>query len=273
MPLPLIAVDIGNTSIRIGLFETVRKDPLEPANVLLLDCALPDSEILHEWLPDTPVRWYVCSVHRGSARSLRKWVARWRLDDTYDELSHAHVPIVVDVDAPQLVGMDRLMAAVAADHVRQPDRPVIAIDAGSAITVDALSANGAFLGGSILPGISMSAAALDRDTDQLPQVNPLGSWAPETATGGKTSPQVPPGQPDVIGKSTQDAIRSGLIWGTVGALKELTGRMAGELSGNPHMLFTGGDAIKLAYHVSESAELVPNLVLNGIALVARRDDK
>src|SRR6185295_3956598 len=112
------------------------------------------------------------------------------------------------VEEPARVGIDRLLAALAANHLRRPERAAIVADLGTAITVDLLSENGTFEGGAILPGIGMSSRALAEQTDALPRV------AIEPSQGTPTS----------LGKSTEAAIRSGLYWGTIGAMSELIGR-------------------------------------------------
>jgi type III pantothenate kinase len=125
------------------------------------------------------------------------------------------------------------------------------VDAGTAITVDLVSADGAFEGGVILPGFRLTAKALAEGTDLLPHVDHDPAAAP----------------PPVVGKSTAAAIRSGLFWGQVGAVRELTHRIAGELACSPQLFVAGGDAERLAGFLPQ-ARVVPELVLAGIALVA-----
>ena len=69
------------------------------------------------------------------------------------------MPLVIRLPRPDMVGVDRLLDALATNRLRPPGRPAIVIDVGTAITVDLLSAEGFFMGGSILPGIAMSARA------------------------------------------------------------------------------------------------------------------
>ena len=115
------------------------------------------------------------------------------------------MPIKVAVERPDWVGIDRLAGAVAANRLRDPKKAAIVVGVGTAITVDLLSADGVFRGGAILPGIAMSARALDEFTDLLPR-----SPADELAI-----------QPPALGTSTMAAIQSGLYWGAVGAIREL----------------------------------------------------
>ncbi|MBC7856368.1 MAG: type III pantothenate kinase, partial [Pirellulaceae bacterium] len=128
--------------------------------------------------------------------------------------------------------------------------PAIVVDAGTAITVDLVSTDGAFEGGVILPGFRLTAQALATGTNQLPLATFTGQDQP----------------PPVIGKNTDGAIRSGLFWGAVGAVREVIERMSASLSEQPHVFVTGGDLRHLAPLVSPHSQFVPNMVLSGIAI-------
>jgi type III pantothenate kinase len=150
------------------------------------------------------------------------------------------------------VGIDRLAAAAGAGALRRPDQPVIVLDAGSAITVDAVAADGTFLGGLILPGLHLSAAALAQGTDLLPWI------------------EVPSGQetPAIIGRSTELAIQGGVFWSAVGAIREITTRMRAELGAETLLVMTGGAMAPLARLIDRDACFLPHLVLAGVAVVA-----
>ena len=98
-----------------------------------------------------------------------------------------------------MVGIDRLVDAVAVNRLREPGRAAVIVDVGTAITVDLVAADGAFLGGSILPGLAMSARAMHEFTDLLPLVDVSELSEP----------------PPALGTATEEAMRSGLFWGTV----------------------------------------------------------
>jgi type III pantothenate kinase len=167
------------------------------------------------------------------------------------------VKLAIEVDSPERVGVDRLMAAVAAERLRGSDRAAVVVDLGTAITVDLVTPAGAFAGGAILPGLAMSAQALEEQTDALPHV-PLDHW------------QRPPAP---LGKSTVPAIEAGLFWGTVGAVRELIGQLSAGCESSPDVFLTGGHAplvaTALANSVSWTVRHVPHLVLAGIAIVGR----
>ena len=154
---------------------------------------------------------------------------------------------------PDMVGIDRLLDAVAANHLRRPDQPAVVADVGTAITVDAVSAEGAFLGGAILPGIAMSARALHEFTDLLPLIEMSELSQP----------------PPALGTATTAAMQSGLFWGAVGAIRELAERLAKHLEGEPAIYLTGGAGPAVAELLGPSARHVPHLTLAGIALATR----
>jgi len=157
----------------------------------------------------------------------------------------------VRLDQPERVGIDRLLGAVAANRLRKPDHAAVVIDLGSAITADYVDPTGAFLGGAILPGIGMAARAMHEQTDQLPLIAMSELGAP----------------PPPLGRSTIEAMRSGLFWGAVGAMKELIARLVDEQNGPVDVFLTGGAAPSVAPLIHPQAQHVPHLVLAGIALI------
>jgi type III pantothenate kinase len=205
--------------------------------------------LLAELLPQGTSQWLVASVQREAEGRLREWVSGQRPGDAYRRLSDRDMPLVIDVESPERVGLDRLAAAVAANRLRQSDRAAVVVDAGTAITVNLVTADGVFRGGVILPGFKLTAQALAEGTDLLPLVTDYGLAEP----------------PPVIGRSTEGAIRSGLFWGNVGAVRELVARVARDLDRPPQVFVTGGDAQRLSGFITPDAQFVPDLVLIGIA--------
>jgi type III pantothenate kinase len=255
----LIAVDVGNSSTKVGWFGDVAAaidcEPRElPAVTGGFDFATgqspPDSAA--RLLPAERCDWHIASVHREGTRILSAWIDQQRPGDTIRVLTHHDLPLSVRADFPDRVGLDRLAAAVAANVIRKAGRPAIVIDAGSAVTVDLVGADGAFEGGVILPGFRMSAEALFGQADQLP----LALLAPND--------QPPP----VLGKNTEGAIRSGLFWGAVGAVREIVEQLRGQLDPKPQVFVTGGDLRRLTEQLGGEARYVPNMVLAGIAIAA-----
>jgi len=251
----LIAVDIGNSLTKAGWFdETVAATPLpEPTLVRDFPTGQPPPDTWWNDLPVEAVRWHVSSVNRDGQRILAEAIRKRRPQDDLHVLAARDLPIEVRVDRPERVGLDRLAAAVAANALREPDRAAIVIGAGTALTVNLVSRDGAFEGGVILAGFRMQANALFETADLLP----LAEWKPGDDP------------PPIVGKNTEAAIQSGLFWGAVGAVRELTTRITAELGHRPHLFVTGGDLARLAPLVGDQAQFVPHMVLAGIAIAAR----
>lgn len=249
MSSPTLAVDIGNTRIQLGRMARLTADGFPDWEQLdSRETASFDPETLAASLPPHSLSWRVASVHRPAEALLANWVRRARPGDRYRLLAHGDLPLRVDVQWPERVGVDRLVAAVAANRLRRPDHPAIVVDAGTAVTVDAVGVDGAFRGGVILPGVRMIVRALAAGTDLLPLVDIAFSHA----------------EPPVIGRSTEAAIRSGAFWGTLGAIRHLAARFTEEIGEKRELFVTGGDAVALAKLIDPDARCVPQMVLDGI---------
>ena len=259
--LPAIAaVDIGNSRIKIGLYgpHDVEKTPADelPQPQRYFDL-LPDVdhfERLADWLsPQRPcdLSWWIGSVQRTYASRLVEWL---RANDVTQivMLASGDLPLVVSLPRPDMVGIDRLLAAVAANRIRPPDRQALVVQLGTAITVDLLSAQGAFLGGAILPGIAMAARSLHEFTDLLPLLD-MSTLA---------------GPPGALGTDTVGAMQSGIYWGAVGGIRHLIELMSPAASGQVYL--TGGAAPSVAGLIAPDATYVPHLTRAGIALAAAR---
>lgn len=158
-------------------------------------------------------------------------------------------PMTLAVEAPELVGIDRVCAAAAAyDGVRGP---CAVASFGTAITIDCVNGEGVFMGGAILPGLRLQAAALHEGTAALPEVE-------VEATG------------TVFGASTREAICNGILFGVVGGLREIVERYATHLGSWPFLIATGGAAEMVGKECDFIDRTVPDLCLRGIALAYRK---
>ncbi len=260
--MSLIAVDIGNSRIKLGLFAAPGNNGglPTPERSLSLPPTDWDSLNLLKWVGDLQydATWYIASVNRPTTVRLMNWIDR-NCGSAVRVLSHIDLPITAAVKHPDRVGIDRLAGAVAANRLRDSARPAIVIDVGSAITVDLVGTDGIFRGGAILPGIGMSARALHEFTDLLPR-SPLEELS---------------GPPPALGTSTLTALHSGLYWGAVGAIRELVARLSQTLSDpevRPEIFLTGGAAPSVALMLDPAAQHVEHLVLAGIALAKPLDE-
>ncbi len=234
----LLAIDVGTSRMKLAWYSP-GKESLEelptPDDFLELQSTA-DAELLSQWTNNLPLAGATCllaSVHRETTQWLTNELAARGLA-TIQELLHNDLPLTIHTTHPDQTGIDRLLNAVAANRLRQPDRPAIIVDMGTAITVDLVSADGAFDGGGILPGIHLSARALQTGTDVLPLVELDESQSP----------------PEALGKSTEAAIAAGLYWGAVGAVRELIDRLSARCETVPELFITGGDGSQIAASLS-----------------------
>lgn len=254
-PRPLIAVDVGNSRVKLGWFDLGGGGSF-PAPGRTLRLALDGGEwpALVEWLGDfSPgdVDWYVGSVNRAGASRLIDWLRERDAIGSTTLLAASDLPLQISLPRPDRVGVDRLLDAVAANALRPADRAAVVIDLGTAITVDLVSAEGSFEGGSILPGLMTSARALHQFTDLLPLVEELER------------------PPSPVGKETVEAMRSGLFWGAVGGIRELIARYTETLNAPPCVIVAGGSSHVVAELLGPDVLHEPHLTLVGIALSGR----
>jgi type III pantothenate kinase len=157
----------------------------------------------------------------------------------------------IRIDNPREVGADRLVNAVAAyDRVRSA---CVVVDFGTAITYDAVSDAGEYLGGIISPGAEISIDALYERAAKLPKVE-------------LAEPR------SLIGKSTVEAVRSGIVFGFAGQVEGIVGRLRAELGEDTPVIATGGWAPALVPHVRQTVDEVDDLLtLIGLRLIWERN--
>lgn len=157
--------------------------------------------------------------------------------------------MAIDYPLPSQIGADRL--ANAAGIVTRHSVPAIIIDFGTAVTFDVISAEPAYCGGVIAPGLGAMSEYLTRKTALLPEIE-----------------LVEP--PSAIGKSTAHAMQVGAVIGYRGLVKEIIARICDELPGSPEIIATGGDAALIARGVPEINVVDPDITLEGLRQVAAR---
>ena len=251
----LLAIDIGNTAIKFGWFPAGSLPSELPTQRLELSSYTNNFDSLVDWMDQVDsLSVFVASVCRTPTPRLERWFQDRFPDLVFGLMRTEDFPISIHTQAPERVGHDRLAAAVCAMAIKRRDRPVIVVDAGSAITVDLVSERGGFIGGAILPGWQTMARTLRRETDQLPQLETFDFDC----------------VPDAVGRFTEEAIASGLYWGGVGAVKELISRISATCDVAPDIMLTGGEMPSLARHMDQAVRCEPDLVLRGIAIAARQ---
>ncbi|NLD27931.1 MAG: Type III pantothenate kinase [bacterium ADurb.Bin270] len=163
--------------------------------------------------------------------------------------SHENIGMKIRGYDTKNIGPDRLLCSMAAyDKYRDA---LIVIDAGSCITIDAVSKRGEFLGGAILPGIEISLSALQGRTERLPRVKFKKSRSP-------------------VGKDTEGCILSGINFGIAGAIENIISKISTKMEAAPLIVVTGGDAEAIFTLYSGSAFLERDLIFEGLVTFARR---
>jgi type III pantothenate kinase len=157
----------------------------------------------------------------------------------------------IRIDRPQELGADRLANAIAA--YEKVGGACIAVDFGTAINYDVVSADGEYLGGVISPGIEISLEALSARAARLPRVE---IEKPRHA----------------IGKGTQEAIQAGVVYGFAGQVDAIVGRLRAELGEEATTIATGGFAAAIVPFCEQVDEVDDRLTLQGLKLIWERNE-
>ncbi len=246
---PVIAVDIGNSAAKWS----VREGAGEPLRVTLKQSDWADQLIEQSSSVDLPVQFRIASVNRPMAKQLVSRIEAIRPHAGIWQITNRDVPMIAIVASPDRVGIDRLLAAWRTSQLF-PGRPAAVVDAGSAITIDCVSGASEFLGGVILPGLSLQFESLARGTDALPAID----WAVKSSQWNEEDLPMP-------ASDTISAIRSGILLGSAASIDSLIERYAQRVEINElPVIFTGGDGVLLAKLSRRKPRISPRLVLDAI---------
>lgn len=248
----LLAIDIGNTNITLGVFD--------------------GEELQATWRVETDINRMgdeyavilltLLGQRRVKTADIREAVICSvvpPLVSTFEELLHRYFkisPIVVRAGVktgvrilypnPREVGADRIVNCAAAHHLYRG--PVVVVDMGTGTTFDIISREGDFIGGVIAPGMGIAAQALYSRTAALPRVELV---APEKA----------------IGTTTVTAMQSGIVFGYIALVEGLLGRIQKELDEKALVVATGGYAGLIADGTELIDEINPDITLIGLRLI------
>ena len=239
---PILCVDVGNSRIKWG----VRGADGWLANGAI---ATGDSAKLGEALEAAPRTRQAIASNVAGARvqnDLESACAARGAALRTIRSEARQLGVVNGYDDPAQLGSDRWAALIAAHHAERGHKLVV--NAGTALTIDALADGGRFLGGLIVPGPALMRHSLDRGTAAL------------RLTEGKYKD---------LPTSTPDAITSGAIQACVGAIARLMEMMSRNDSAPGRIILSGGAAPEIAPHLPIPAAIHENLVLDGLALIAR----
>lgn len=197
---------------------------------------------------EAPQRIVMTSVAAKETRqALEQWATRrWSLMPYVVQAQRAQLGVTNGYHEPAALGADRWAALIGARALAQA--PACIVDCGTAVTVDALSADGVFLGGAIFPGLRLLRQSLAQGAAALP-----------LAPGDDTS---------CLARATADGIAAGTMLGLLGAIERMLVEQQKALGPGMQVFLTGGDAPLLAARLTQPAIVIPDLVLKGLARIA-----
>jgi type III pantothenate kinase len=260
----LLAVDVGNTNIVLGVFDgqelvrswrlqTLRERTADELGILItrlfeqsdLDRSRVKGIILSSVVPPL-------------TGTMQEMAQRYFGQEpmTVDPSTNTGMPVLYT--PPSDVGADRVVNAVAAyeNYGRQSGVPIIAVDFGTATTFDVISAAGEYVGGVICPGIGISADALFQRAARLPRVDVRKP-------------------PSIIGQTTVTSMQAGLFFGYVSMVDGIVARIRAELplGDQAICIATGGMAGILANETTAIERVEPDLTLQGLRIIWGRREK
>lgn len=245
--LKVVAADVGNSSVSLA---ALIEGTIQSCSVAIdqqSDWTEQAIACIEAWLPNGEPLLRVASVHPKASDELSEAAKRRWVSSHVQHLSYRDVPMKAYVEAPEQLGIDRLLSAYGAKQVA--DTPLVVIDAGTAITVDWVDASGDFRGGAIMPGLSMQLRSLASGTAALPEIN----WQ---------SPQIERPAPN-----TERAMMSGVIAGVAGGIDRLISvycDFAGHSSDGVRVVLTGGDGAAISSHLLHNHQQHGNLVCRAV---------
>ena len=252
----LLAIDIGNTQIKFGLFEGAKlahkirlvSDPMrtEDEYGVLLAQALEQRTIPADRVSAAIVASVVPQLTEGIVGVVRRLFARDPL--VLGPGLKTGMPVLYD--SPREVGPDRIADAVAA--YERVKGAVIVVDFGTATTFNCVSPKGEYLGGVIVPGVQVGLDALLERAAKLSRVE-------------LTEP------PHVLGRNTPHALQSGAINGSAALVDGLVARLEAELGFACQVIATGGLAEVIARHSKAIGAVLPDLTLEGLRILHERN--
>lgn len=251
----LLALDIGNSRIKAGLFE----GPQLKSTFSIERSEAVEPERLYEWLrggiAGAPLtRAGITSVVPALTPAVI--AAAERAAGVRAEMVHAGMPLPfrMGYETPQTLGSDRLAAAAGAWRLYGtggPRRSIVVVDAGTAVTYEVIDRDGRYRGGAIAPGPLLLQRALNTGTAQLPAV-PLELPA------------------EAVGRSTQEALQSGIMYGFIDSVSGMLARIRDILQDEPFVVATGGWGSLLHDQIPAVQAHEPHLVLHGIRMLVEQ---
>lgn len=255
----ILAIDVGNTNVVLACLENGKTVSISRLatnrNDLASDYALKIRQSFELDNVDTEKieGAIISSVVPPVTEAIKDAVKKLLGIDSLVVGSGIKTGINIKIDDPGTAGCDLITGAVGALSKYKP--PIIIIDMGTATTMFALDKNGAFIGGSIAPGVKLSYSALSSGASLLPVISV--NEAPKK----------------VISTNTVDCMKSGAIFGTAAMIDGMIERMEEELGGEVTSVATGGLAGHIIPYCRKKIEYEPNLLLDGLQIIYDKNKK
>ena len=258
----LLAIDVGNTNIVLGVFEgaslvqswrlqTLRERTSDELGLLV------EGLFAHSRIERSRISGVILgSVVPPLTGTMKMMSQRYFGVTALNVEPGVNTGMPILYENPAEVGADRIVNAVAAYEKfgRDGRHPLIVVDFGTATTLDAITAKGEYLGGAICPGVQISADALFQRAARLPRIDVRKPAR-------------------IVGRTTVGAMESGLFYGYVGMVEGLARRMSDELGGDAICIATGGLAEVIAPEIPAIVHVDPDITLQGLRLVWERNQK
>ena len=246
-----MALDVGNTRLKWALYEAPRPGAsLLAQGAEFLDHIDRLSDTAWARLP-TPSRMLGCVVAGDAVkRRVEEQMELWDVAPQWVVSSAQEAGLINGYDHPTRLGCDRWVAMIGARHhmlAQGPARPLVVVMVGTAVTVEAIDAQGRFLGGLILPGHGIMLRALESGTAGL---------------------HVPTGEVRLFPTNTSDALTSGGTYAIAGAVECMVQHVRQHCGQEPACFMTGGAGWKMAPSMTRPFELVDNLIFDGLLEIA-----
>ena len=250
----LIALDIGNSSIKLGFFIKkalfMRAFATHPLLSLSRYSALIQHFLREKNIDKTPEGIIISSVVPGHTEALRKTLKRLFSVEPLIVDHTTKTGIRLDIPKPEELGPDRIANAVAAEELYKC--PVAVIDCGTATAISAIGQDANYIGGAILPGICLMNESLAKGTARLSEIQIGPSCA-------------------ALGVDTSACIRSGLLYGTAGAVERILSEIERETGLRLKIAMTGGHSGRISQCMTRKHKVIPHLTLEGLRIIYTRN--
>ena len=256
--MTFLAIDVGNTRLKWSLYTA----PVPEAELLAHGAEfLENIDRLAEgaWADLPPPDVMLGCIVAGDAikHRVQEQMEIWDVAPQWVVASQAEAGLINGYDHPTRLGADRWVAMIGARHhmlARQAARglgpvPIVVVMVGTAVTVEAIDAQGKFLGGYILPGHGIMLRALESGTAGL---------------------HVPTGEVREFPTNTSDALTSGGTYAIAGACERMVQHVRAHCGADPFCIMTGGAGWKMAPNMALQFELVESLIFDGLLVAEER---